>query len=144
MRDMMPCPLSLWVHVMCFWSHLWINHVPIMLNPTLICSTQWWMASPGWALVIRGQWNLLGTMVTILNDCMHIGEPSRPQHLSFALTDVTVRLDWDPPLDSGGVAITHLCEHISTSVQYWCYHIYTRQSLIEVIECSQWPWIYEW
>ena len=40
------------------------------------------------------------------------GPPSTPVNLQYTLnttaTDsVTVRLDWDPPLDDGGVAITH-------------------------------------
>ena len=40
------------------------------------------------------------------------GRPSPPINLQYTLnttaTDsVTVRLDWDPPLDDGGVAITH-------------------------------------
>ena len=51
-----------------------------------------------------------------LSDCdiiiMHTGPSSTPVNLQYTLdttaTDsATVRLDWDPPLDDGGVAITH-------------------------------------
>ena len=40
------------------------------------------------------------------------GPPSPPVNLQYTITttasdSVIVRLDWDPPLDDGGVAITH-------------------------------------
>jgi hypothetical protein len=69
--------------------------------------------------------------------CM-IGKPSRPHHLSYAPTDVIIRLDWDPPLDSGGVAITNYLISVNMSQQVFSTDATTftlnstGQSLIEV------------
>ena len=35
-----------------------------------------------------------------------IASPSSPMNLNFSLNDRSVRLQWDPPLDNGGVPIT--------------------------------------
>jgi hypothetical protein len=73
-----------------------------------------------------------------------IGQPSAPQNLCFTRThtsnsDVTVRLDWDPPLDNGGVVITNYLisvimpqQLLSTDTTTTFTLNSTGQSLIEV------------
>jgi hypothetical protein len=73
-----------------------------------------------------------------------IGHPSVPQNLRFIQThtpnsDVTVRLDWDPPLNNGGVVITNYLISVNMSQQVLSTDTTTTftlnstgQSLIEV------------
>ena len=50
--------------------------------------------------------------------CAYLGTPSPPQNLRHTITDTaTVRLDWDPPLNEGGAAITNYLIFVNTSQQ---------------------------
>ena len=48
---------------------------------------------------------------------IHPGFPSTPMNLRSATDSAAVRLDWDPPLNDGGVAITNYLIFVNMSQQ---------------------------
>jgi hypothetical protein len=46
-----------------------------------------------------------------------IGASSAPRNIETSISDVIVRLDWDPPLNNGGVVITNYLISVNMSQQ---------------------------